>query len=77
MSLNSKSKIELIDAICEGPIEGLVDASRKAVFLNETIVTGDQKTKKKLSFDKERAIKQDLLTESSTLNAAQTVVINV
>lgn len=78
MSLNSKSKIELIDAICEGPIEGLVDASRKAVFLNETIVTGDQKDNEKVIFKQRQGNQeQDLFSESSTLNAAQTVVINV
>jgi hypothetical protein len=78
MSLNSKSKIELIDAICEGPIEGLVDASRKAVFLNETIVTGSQKNDEKVIFKQRQGNqKQDLFSESSTLSAAQTVVINV
>lgn len=78
MSLNSKSKIELIDAICEGPIEGLVDASRKAVFLNETIVTGSQKQNEKVIFKQRQGNqKQDLFSESSTLSAAQTVVINV
>ena len=78
MSLNSKSKIELIDAICEGPIEGLVDASRKAVFLNETIVTGNQKKNEKVIFRQRQGNqKQDLFSESSTLSAAQTVTINV
>ena len=78
MSLNSKSKIELIDAICEGPIEGLVDASRKAVFLNETIVTGSQKQNEKVIFKQRQGNQeQDLFSESSTLSAAQTVVVNV
>ena len=78
MSLNSKSKIELIDAICEGPIEGLVDASRKAVFLNETIVTGNQKENEKVIFRQRQGNqKQDLFSESSTLSAAQAVIINV
>lgn len=41
MALNSKTNIKLIDAICEGPIEGLVDR-RKGVFLNETPLTAKQ-----------------------------------
>jgi hypothetical protein len=41
MALNSKTNIKLIDALCEGPIEGLAHF-RKAVFLNETLVTGAQ-----------------------------------
>ena len=41
MALNSKTNIKLIDALCEGPIEGLAHI-RKGVFLNETLVTGAQ-----------------------------------
>ena len=41
MALNSKTNLKLIDAICEGPIEGFVH-HRKSVFLNETEVTFDQ-----------------------------------
>ena len=41
MALNSKTNLKLIDAICEGPIEGFVH-HRKSVFLNETEVTFEQ-----------------------------------
>jgi len=41
MPLNSKTNLKLIDAICEGPIEGLTH-HRKAVYLNETKVTPRQ-----------------------------------
>ncbi len=41
MALNSKTNLKLIDALCEGPIEGLVNR-RNSVFLNETRVTYDQ-----------------------------------
>ena len=41
MALNSKTTLSLIDAICEGPIDGIVDL-RKGVFLNETRVTDEQ-----------------------------------
>ena len=41
MPLNSKTNLKLIDAICEGPIEGLTH-HRKAVYLNETRVTLEQ-----------------------------------
>ena len=37
MALNSKTNLKLIDAICEGPIEGLVGKDKEnGVFLNET-----------------------------------------
>ena len=41
MPLNSKTNLKLIDAICEGPIEGLIH-HRKGVFLNETRVSFEQ-----------------------------------
>ncbi len=44
MSLHSKTNLKLVDAIGEGPIEGLVH-HRKGVFLDETAVTFEQ-TKK-------------------------------
>ena len=48
MALNSKTTLKIIDALCEGPIEGLVLAgeAKKSVFLNETIVTDKQFTEK-------------------------------
>jgi len=41
MALNSKTNLKLIDAICEGPIEGFVH-HRKSIFLNETEVSFEQ-----------------------------------
>ncbi len=41
MALNSETNLKIIDAICEGPIEGLVH-HRKGVFLDETAVTFQQ-----------------------------------
>ena len=38
MALNSKTNLKIIDAICEGPIDGLAQ-EHKSVFLNETLVT--------------------------------------
>ena len=37
MALNSTSTIKLIDLLCEGPIEGIVDG-KKGIFLDETAV---------------------------------------
>ena len=45
MALNSKTTLKIIDALCEGPIEGLVgtgDREKKSVFLNETRLTRKQ-----------------------------------
>ena len=53
MALNSKTTLKIIDALCEGPIEGLVetgDREKKSVFLNETIVTRKQLTDKTVQF---------------------------
>ena len=56
MALNSKTR-KIIDAICEGPIEGLT-GKRKGVFLNETIVTGRQVVREgeelSVNFDKQK-----------------------
>lgn len=38
MALNSSSVIKLIDLLCEGPIQGLVD-DKEGVFLDETAIT--------------------------------------
>ena len=35
MGLNSTSIIKIVDLLCEGPIEGVVDG-KKGIFLNET-----------------------------------------
>ncbi|ADD94951.1 bacteriophage protein [uncultured phage MedDCM-OCT-S01-C58] len=47
MALNSESSIKLIDLLCEGPIEGLVNNS-KSIFLDET--SSDQKAVKSSDF---------------------------
>lgn len=47
MALNSESSIKLIDLLCEGPIEGLVN-NRKSIFLDET--SSDQKAVKSSDF---------------------------
>ena len=41
MALNSKTNLKIIDAICEGPIDGLAEQN-KSVLLNETLVTRRQ-----------------------------------
>ena len=41
MALNSRTNLKIIDAICEGPIDGLAE-KHKSVFLNETLVTRKQ-----------------------------------
>ena len=51
MALNSKTNLKLIDAICEGPIEGFVH-HRKSIFLNETEVTFDQLQQRAVFVDK-------------------------
>ena len=45
MSLHSKTNLKIIDAICEGTIDGLVH-HRSGVFLDETAVTFEQKEEK-------------------------------
>jgi len=51
MALNSKTNLKLIDAICEGPIEGFVH-HRKSIFLNETELTFDQLKQRAVFVDK-------------------------
>ena len=41
MALNSRTNVKIIDAICEGPIDGLAEKN-KSVFLNETQITRKQ-----------------------------------
>ena len=82
MALNSKTNIKLIDAICEGPIEGLVHR-REGVFLNETVITGrqfvgDGTQPPVVSVDQRQGNKrQDLFASSSLLDNAQTIIENV
>ena len=41
MALNSTSVIRLVDLLCEGPIEGIVNG-KKSIFLNETPVADNK-----------------------------------
>lgn len=45
MALNSKTNLKIIDAICEGPIDGLAEQN-ESVLLNETLVTRRQVTER-------------------------------
>ena len=82
MALNSKTNLKIIDAICEGPIEGLVQ-HRKSVFLNENLVTGRQGAKdedgdKAVSFAMRKGVKnQRRFDENSSLSDVQTTIIDV
>jgi predicted phage tail protein len=78
MPLNSKTNLKLIDALCEGPIDGLV-SGRNSVFLNETKVTREQqKVEEAVSFATRRGVrKQGSFDESSLLSDAQTTIIDV
>ena len=81
MALNSKTTLKIIDALCEGPIEGLVETGsreKKSVFLNETIVTRQQLTDKTVQFlTKEGTGTQGTFDEGSTFEDQQTTIINV
>ena len=46
MALNSKTNLQIIDAICEGPIDGFTKAD-SSVLLNETVITREQLEKRK------------------------------
>tara|TARA_A100001201_G_scaffold143597_1_gene146079 strand:+ start:17663 stop:21265 length:3603 start_codon:yes stop_codon:yes gene_type:complete len=81
MALNSKTTLKIIDALCEGPIEGLVEVrkgGKKSVFLNETIVTGKQFTDQTVKIlTKEGTATQGAFEEGSTFEDQQTTIINV
>ncbi len=81
MALNSKTTLKIIDALCEGPIEGLVetgDREKKSVFLNETIVTRQQLTDRTVQFlTKEGTGTQGTFEEGSTFEDQQTTIIDV
>ena len=80
MALNSKTTLKIIDALCEGPIEGLVLAgkTKKSVFLNETIVTGRQYSTETVKIlTKEGTGTQGTFEEGSTFKDQQTTIINV
>ena len=80
MALNSKTTLKIIDALCEGPIEGLVLAgkTKKSVFLNETIVTGKQFVEKSVKIlTKDGTGSQGTFNEGSTFNDQQTTIEEV
>jgi len=82
MALNSKTNLKIIDAICEGPIEGLVD-KHKSVFLNETLVTRKQITEREndpplVSYaERDGTATQSGFNESSLLSDVTTTIIPV
>ena len=78
MALNSKTRLELIDVLCEGPIDGLANR-RNSVFLNETKVTGDQQRKNRtVSFIEKKGEKdQGSFGEGSALSDVQTTIVDV
>ena len=77
MALNSKTNLKLIDAICEGPIEGFVH-HRKSIFLNETEVTFDQLQQKVVFVDKTDGTQDQSNFRSRTVfSDAQTTIIPV
>ena len=69
MSLHSKTNLKLIDAIGEGPIEGLVH-HRKGVFLDETAVTFEQTKKNIVIRQREGSPEQLQFEEGLFANAA-------
>lgn len=76
MALNSKTNLKIIDAICEGPIEGLAEW-RKSVLLNETLVTGRQIAQTVNFSTREGTQNQKRFDESSLLSDVQTTIIDV
>tara|TARA_R100001163_G_scaffold50289_1_gene37826 strand:+ start:1764 stop:5579 length:3816 start_codon:yes stop_codon:yes gene_type:complete len=86
MALDSKTTLKIIDVLCEGPIEGLVETEDleqkgvflKGVFLNETAVTPEQLADKSVKFStKQGTGTQGPFNEGSTFKDQQTTVINV
>ena len=83
MALKSKTTLKIIDVLCEGPIEGLVEnegLEQKGVFLNETAVTPEQlkgrdPTVKFLT--KEGTGTHGTFEEGSTFEDQQTTIIDV
>ena len=74
MALNSKTNLKLIDAICEGPIEGFVH-HRKSVFLNETEVTFDQLQQRAVFIDRTEGTQDQSEFRSRTVfSDAQTTI---
>ena len=77
MALNSKTTLKIIDALCEGPIEGLVK-ERESIFLNETLMTGRQLSEGTVIYRVKRGGKnQRLFGNSSSFNDQQTSITDV
>jgi predicted phage tail protein len=77
MALNSKTTLKIIDALCEGPIEGLVKA-RQSVFLNETLITGRQFNEGTVQYSTKPGVRsQRTFNAGSTFQDRQTTIINV
>ncbi len=77
MALNSKTNLKIIDAICEGPIEGLAE-HKKSVLLNETLITGRQFVDQTVVFTERKGTQnQKRFDESSMLSDVQTTIVDV
>ena len=77
MALNSKTTLKIIDALCEGPIEGLVK-ERQSIFLNETLMTGRQLNEGTVVYRVKTGGKnQRLFGNSSSFNDQQTSITDV
>ena len=77
MALNSKTTLKIIDALCEGPIEGLVE-KRKSIFLNETLMTGNQLNNGTVIYrTKEGTKNQKTFDADSSFSDQQTSIIDV
>jgi len=83
MALNSKTNLKIIDAICEGPIDGLAQ-EHKSVFLNETLVTLKQLQDRAedeeplVSYAQKRGTgRQSGFNESSLLSDVTTTIVPV
>ena len=77
MALNSKTNLKIIDAICEGPIEGLAE-HKKSVLLNETLITGRQFVDQTVVFTERKGTQnQKRFDESSMLSDVQTTIIDI
>ena len=77
MGLNSKTTLKIIDALCEGPIEGLVKA-RRSVFLNETLITGTQFVDKTVQYSTKPGVRsQRTFNAGSTFQDRQTTIVNI
>lgn len=53
MAFNSKTKLEIVDVLCEGPIGGLVKG-RKSIFLDESLVTKRDIDNKDVLFEEKK-----------------------